>query len=379
MIKIRCVVERITYQSPETGYSVLKCADIQYDIPIEMVGDKMDFRELMNRTEYDFLRNDPHLGRRIMLLGISGSHGYGTNREGSDIDFRGVALNRSSDILGLTTFEQFEDRTTDTVIFSFNKLIGLLLNCNPNTIEILGLDEDQYLICSELGKTLLKNKGLFLSKRAAASFGHYADAQLRRLQNAIARDTLSQEDRERHILSSAQHAMNDFKRRYGECDYGTAKMYVDHAITEGLDTEIYLDMSFEHFPLRQYTDMMNTLHSVIKDYDKIGKRNHKKDDNHLNKHAMHLVRLFMMGIDILEKAEIRTHRPESDLQLLRSIRNGDFMEGSVLTPAFYEIVADYEKRFEEAEKKSDLPDNPDMDKIGRFVEMINRQATMEDL
>lgn len=357
----------------------MKCADIQYDIPIEMVGDKMDFRELMNRTEYDFLRNDPHLGRRIMLLGISGSHGYGTNREGSDIDFRGVALNRSSDILGLTTFEQFEDRTTDTVIFSFNKLIGLLLNCNPNTIEILGLDEDQYLICSELGKTLLKNKGLFLSKRAAASFGHYADAQLRRLQNAIARDTLSQEDRERHILSSAQHAMNDFKRRYGECDYGTAKMYVDHAITEGLDTEIYLDMSFEHFPLRQYTDMMNTLHSVIKDYDKIGKRNHKKDDNHLNKHAMHLVRLFMMGIDILEKAEIRTHRPESDLQLLRSIRNGDFMEGSVLTPAFYEIVADYEKRFEEAEKKSDLPDNPDMDKIGRFVEMINRQATMEDL
>lgn len=339
----------------------------------------MDFRELMNRTEYDFLRNDPHLGRRIMLLGISGSYGYGTNREGSDIDFRGVALNRPSDILGLTTFEQFEDRITDTVIFSFNKLIGLLLNCNPNTIEILGLDEDQYLICSELGKTLLENKGLFLSKRAAASFGHYADAQLRRLQNAIARDTLSQEDRERHILRSAQHAMDDFKRRYGACDYGTAKMYVDHAITEGLDTEIYLDMSFEHFPLRRYSDMMNTLHSVIKDYDKIGKRNHKKDDDHLNKHAMHLVRLFMMGIDILEKAEIRTHRPESDLQLLRSIRNGDFMEGSVLTPAFYEIVADYEKRFAEAEKKSDLPDNPDMDKIGRFVEMINRQAVMEDL
>lgn len=79
-------------------------------------------------------------------------------------------------------------------------------------------------------------------------------------------------------------------------------MYADKAITEGLDTEIYLDMSFCHYPLRQYTDMMNTLHSVIKDYDKIGKRNHKKDDNQLNKHAMHLVRLFMMGIDILEKA-----------------------------------------------------------------------------
>lgn len=338
----------------------------------------MDFCELMNTTKYDFLRNDPHLGSRIMLLGVSGSYGYGTNREGSDIDFRGVALNRPSDILGLTTFEQFEDRITDTVIFSFNKLVGLLLNCNPNTIEILGFDENQYLICSETGKMLLENKHLFLSKRAAASFAHYADAQLRRLQNAIARDTLAQEDRENHILRSAQHAMEDFQRRHGECDYGIAKMYVDHAITEGLDTEIFLDMSYQHYPLRQYTDMMNTLHSVIRDYDKIGKRNHKKDDNHLNKHAMHLVRLFMMGIDILENEEIRTHRPETDLQLLHSIRNGDFMDGSILTPEFYKIVSDYEQRFAQAEKNSRLPDNPDMDKIGRFVEKINRWAIREE-
>ena len=103
----------------------------------------MDFRELLNTAEYDFLRTAPRLGKRIMLLGLSGSYGYGTNREGSDIDFRGVTLNLPSDILGLTTFEQFEDRQTDTVIYGFNKLIGLLLNCNPNTIEILGLDNDQ--------------------------------------------------------------------------------------------------------------------------------------------------------------------------------------------------------------------------------------------
>lgn len=34
MIKIRCVVERITYQNPENGYSVLKCAVKNYnDLP----------------------------------------------------------------------------------------------------------------------------------------------------------------------------------------------------------------------------------------------------------------------------------------------------------------------------------------------------------
>ena len=339
----------------------------------------MDFKALLNTKEYQFLQENPRLGRRIMLLGISGSYGYGTNREGSDIDFRGVTLNLPSDILGLTEFEQFEDRKTDTVIYSFNKLVSLILNCNPNTIEILGLDEDQYLIRTVLGQKLLDNRYLFLSKRAAASFGHYADAQLRRLQNAIARDTLSQPSREQHILKSVQHAMDDFNSRYQEDEENKAHVFIDDAVTEGLEKEIFLQASFRHYPLRRYNDLMNSLNSVVRDYDRIGKRNHKKDDNHLNKHAMHLVRLFMMGIDILKNAEIRTHRPEDDLRLLRSIRNGDYMQDGVLTPEFYEIVSDYEKRFSEAEAGSRLPDHPDMEAVGRFVESINRRVVMEDI
>ena len=81
------------------------------------------FIQLMSTPAYDFLRTDPHLGNRIILLGLGGSHAYGTNNENSDIDFRGITLNSPSDILGLTEFEQFEDRVTDTVIYSFNKII----------------------------------------------------------------------------------------------------------------------------------------------------------------------------------------------------------------------------------------------------------------
>ena len=71
---------------------------------------------------------------------------------------------------------------------------------------------------------------------------------------------------------------------------------------------------------------------------------------------------------------IRTHRPEDDLELLRSIRNGDYMQENILTPAFYGIVTDYERRFHEAEACSILPDNPDMKTVGTFVEGINRQV-----
>lgn len=338
----------------------------------------MDFKALLNTKEYDFLKTNPRLGKRMILLGVVGSYGYGTNREGSDVDFRGVTLNLSSDLLGLTDFKQYVDDETDTVVYSFNKIISLLLNCNPNTIEILGLDDDQYVFKSPLGQELLDHSGLFLTKRAAASFGYFADAQLRRMQNAIARDALPQPVREQHILKSVQHALADFNRRHSDWKNGSAVLYIDDAETEGLEKEIFMDASFKHYPLRRYNEMMNVLHSVVRDYDKLGKRNHKKDDNHLNKHAMHLIRLFMMGIDILENAEIRTHRSSEDLKLLRSIRNGEYMKDSVLTPEFYEILSDYEKRFEEAEKRSTLPDNPDMNKVGAFVEEINRHAVLED-
>ncbi len=338
----------------------------------------MDFKKIMESDEYDFIRKNDRLGKRIMLLGLGGSHAYGTSNKNSDIDFRGVTLHKPSDLLGLTQFEQYEDDKTDTVVYGFNKMVKLLLDCNPNTCEILGLDEDQYLIKSELGQELIDNTGLFLSKRAIKSFGGYADSQLRRLQNAIARDTLPQSEREKHILKSVMHALEDVNRRfYGKTD-GGLKVYIDKAVNPELDTEIFVDADYKHFPLRDYEDVWGVMRSVVRDYDKIGKRNKKKDDNHLNKHAMHLIRLFMMAIDILEKGEIRTHRV-NDLDLLLSIRRGDFMEPSgSFSAAFFEMLDEYERKLDEAAAKTKLPDNPDMEKVGKFVERINRYAITEE-
>ena len=75
-----------------------------------------DFKRLLDTEEYGFLKEHPRLGKRIILLGVGGSYAYGTDNKNSDIDFRGITLNLPSDLLGLTQFEQFEDRDTDTVI-----------------------------------------------------------------------------------------------------------------------------------------------------------------------------------------------------------------------------------------------------------------------
>lgn len=334
----------------------------------------MDFIGLMNSPEYDFLRSNPRLGGRVILLGLGGSHAYGTNNENSDVDFRGVTLNLPSDLLGLTRFEQFEDAYTDTVIYSFNKIIRLLLECNPNTIELLGLDEEQYLIKTALGQELLDNRALFLSKRAAKSFGGYASTQLRRLQNAVARDSMSQPERERHIYNSVKNALDDFVRKNAALGKGDVRLYIDESDNPEYETEIFMDLEYKHLPLRDSASMLEVMHNVVREYDKIGKRNKKKDDDHLNKHAMHLIRLFLMAIDILEKGEIKTHRTD-ELELLRGIRCGDFQkEDKTFSKEFYDMVSDYEMRLEKAARRSVLPDNPDMEKVGRLVERINRRA-----
>ena len=337
---------------------------------------KVDINTLINSTEYAFLRNHERLGYRIMLLGLGGSYAYGTNNESSDIDLRGVTLMLPSDLLGMTDFEQIDDDNTDTVIYGFNKMVKLLLQCNPNTCELLGLDD--YLIKSPLGQELLDNTDMFLSKRAIRSFAGYADQQLRRLQNAIARDSLPQTEREKHILKSVTNALDDFNRRYNGAGEGI-RLYIDKSDNPEFYTEIYVDANYEHFPLRDYTDLWGTMRTVVRDYDKIGKRNKKKDDNHLNKHAMHLIRLFMMAIDILEKCEIRTRRTD-DLPLLLAIRRGEYMQADgTFSPAFYEMLEEYEHRLDEAAARTTLPDNPDMDRVEQFVERINRYVITGEL
>ena len=330
--------------------------------------------ELLKSPAYSFIQSNEHLGKHVILLGLSGSYSYGTNNENSDIDVRGVTLNRKSDLIGLTHFEQYVDTQTDTTIYGFMKMITLLLSCNPNTIELLGLNKEHYLYLHPLGQELIDNAHLFLSKRAIHSFGGYADAQLRRLQNAMARDTYPQREKEQHIFNSVKNAMYDFRKRYEPFENGAIRIYTDKAVHPDFETEIFVDANLSHYPLRDYKNIWNEMNNIVKDYDKLGKRNHKKDDNHLNKHAMHLIRLFMMAIDILEKGEIRTYRKEEHA-LLNNIRNGRYQkEDGTFREEFYELLSDYERKLDEAAAHTALPDEPDMTRVQAYVMAVNEKV-----
>lgn len=337
-------------------------------------------KEKLKSTEYDFLRTNKHLNNNIILLGLGGSYAYGTNIETSDLDVRGCALNSKSEILTNENFEQFVNEATDTTIYSFNKLITLLSNCNPNTIEILGLKPEHYLYISPIGQELLDNKKMFLSKKAVNSFGGYAHSQLRRLDNKAVR-TVSQSKQEKHILNSISNALYDFKTRYFPIDDdNNIDLYIDKAINSDLDTEIFMNINLTHYPLRDYKAMWSEMNSIVKSYSKIGKRNKNAiEHGKLAKHMMHLIRLYLMCLDILEYEEIITYR-EKDLELLMDIRNGKYLDSNNQPiNEFFEMVDDFEKKLEYAKQNTSLPDKPNYKAINDFVMGVNERIVKGEI
>ena len=122
-------------------------------------------KKKLRSEEYDFLRKDKNLGNNIIILTLGGSHAYGTNTETSDLDIRGCALNSKMQILTNENFEQFVNEKTDTTIYAFNKLILLLCNCNPNTIEMLGNNQNIIFMYRQLVENLLIIKIYFYRRK----------------------------------------------------------------------------------------------------------------------------------------------------------------------------------------------------------------------
>ncbi len=330
-------------------------------------------KEKLKSNAYDFLRENKNLGNNIILLTLGGSHAYGMDKEGSDLDVRGIALNSKEEVLLATDFEQVVNVDTDTTVYSFNKMLELLSKCNPNTIEELGCIEEHYLYLSGIGKELLERRKIFLSKICIHTFGGYAQSQLRRLENKSAR-LVGQAQNEAYILKSICNAKYDFKNRYYPHDDNDVKLYIDTAIQEGYNSEIFMDVCLKHYPLRDWAGMWNEMKAIVSSYNKIGKRNEKAiSHDKLGKHMAHLIRLYMMCIDILEKEEIITYRTDEH-DLLMSIRNGEYLdENRQPTTAFYDLLNEYEKRFDYAKNNTSLPDVPDHKKINEFKMYVNER------
>lgn len=323
------------------------------------------FKNVLGEKECEFLNKTPNL----MLVGYGGSHAYGTNIATSDVDVRGIYMNPVDEILGIKAdSEQRVDGQTDTTVYSFKKVMKLLQNCNPNVIEILGLRPQDYLYVSDPAKLLLDNKQLFLSKQAVKTFGGYALSQLNRLINKSGR---SKSEITANEVRSMDKMLIKFGDRYQHYAASGSKVTVrpaDLGDDPCEDDRLYFDMNLKNLPISTVIQIFNEIVAIDKDYRSSSRNEKAIEHNKLNKHMMHLIRLYMMGVDILDKGEIVTYR-EAEHDLLMSIRNGDYLEADGVTPTaeFKDLLDEYKNKFDNAALHSPLPDKPDFDKINKLA------------
>jgi predicted nucleotidyltransferase len=133
----------------------------------------------------------------LLMASLSGSRLYGTYREDSDTDIRGVCFPPPKALLGLSGFEQycpkpvsaleysqevFEVKSDDVTIYGLRKFFDLCLKANPNILELLFVPGESLLKGSDNWWNIVDCRQLFLSTKVVHSFAGYAYSQLSRIQ-----------------------------------------------------------------------------------------------------------------------------------------------------------------------------------------------------
>jgi predicted nucleotidyltransferase len=306
-------------------------------------------------------------------------------------------------------------------VYELTKFAGLAADCNPNILDALFCREDDILLQTAAGRTLRERRDEFISAKAKFTFSGYAFSQIKRirlhrqwlLSPLVAPPTRAQFGLpERTLIPSDQLAAVNaaVSKRLDEWEVSLAEMPLSGriAIQEGI--ERFLKEFCQGLPegLVSEDDRIasakwlsaarnigaddNLIYILQKEREYAAAMSHWKsyqtwktqrnvDRAALEaqfgydaKHAMHLVRLFRMGHEILTTGKVHVWRGEGgagDADELRAIRAGAWTYDELET-----WTAKAEKDLSDVYQsgKYVVPKQPDRKKLDALVVELVEQS-----
>ena len=285
---------------------------------------------------------------------------------------------------------------TESVLFELSKFVRLCAAGNPNALEILFADECDWLFESAAWRKLYAARTLFLSRKVERTFLGYALAQLKRIRTHRAwllqppsaqparadfglpdAGTLNRDDQNRleqaiaekvrsygfeqieltpFLRDAVEHRIERFWLDANACSpdelaerlraVATHALGIPAHVVSALNAEKrYLAALKNWESYRTWLAERNEVRAALE-------RAHGYD----TKHAMHLLRLLRMGLELLETGELRVRR--ADAAELGAVRDGALSYDQLLAAS-----AEVEAKIHAAESHSPLPADVDFTAI----------------
>jgi len=326
---------------------------------------------------------------------IVGSQSYGTNVEGSDIDYKGVYAQDVDELIGFGYNEQLNTNKDDTS-YEIRRFLQLLETANPTVLEMLFSPDDCVVEKNDVFDILIKHRNRFLTKKCLYSFGGYAIAQIKKAKGL---DKKMNWEKDRII----RKAPIDFVYAY---DLGKTISITDYLNTNYLDQKkcglvgldhfincyvLYYSDTFKYSGIIQENSNELKLSSIPKgetpltiiSYNKDAYSSHCRDFNEYNvwlknrntqryididsheqkidgKNLLHCRRLLDMAIEIAKTGDIQVRRPNAEYLL--KIRKGQVPLEEIIENAENDI-----KGLDELYKNSNLPDSVDKNFVNNLL------------
>ena len=341
---------------------------------------------------------------RAILLTKVGSHSYGINTVGSDVDYKGIFIAAKEYYLGLKNIEQ-KDRgweedsqyfpvlngVKDLVFYELRKYLQLAKAANPNILELLFESPEFYQYLHPIGQKLLNHREIFLSKKIKYSYSGYAYAQIRKIKShrkwllnpptkkptaedyGLTDKSAFDKSEEKAFITFLWMLIKD------RIEYIEEQQELYNLISDRIDFKGVINNN--QLPHEFYSYIQNLTKASDRYMDILRRTQEYRKDLHYwksyqswlknrnpnraaleakcgydSKHAAHCIRLVRMGNEILTTGKVNVDRRGIDAEELLEIRLGNVSYDSVLAEA-EKLFAQLDHSYEISQLPDKVPDD----------------------
>lgn len=364
-----------------------------------------DINKMNDDEKQHYFQKQEYTEENKIIEVLAGSHAYGTNIATSDIDLRGVFIETQQNLILKPPFTQYMDMIKflfeknaqgeivptllDKTHFELTKYITMLIDQNPNILEIIWADASDIQYLTDEGQILIDNRDKFLTKGVKDTYIGYAQEQLKRIKGhskwinnpqpteqpqlidfaSVVWNATDKKEYNKTVPREGFFAYNLGDNQFGlwsndkmnhvEKDYswvdnrGVPRLYDSSKIKELKDQKTPFDLIVKinkELYVKTHTNWKNYWSWKTNRNETRAKMEHEFGFD--VKHALHLVRLLKTGYEILDEGVVHVKRP--DAKELLDIRYGKYTYNQIL-----EYVEHLTQKIHDIEKKTQLPERVD--------------------